>query len=62
MSNHRYRRALRALADLFECDLTNGTKGWRFEKGDRADVASRSPRKPEQQLIALERTLKEIFT
>ncbi|WP_170449281.1 hypothetical protein [Ruegeria arenilitoris] len=59
MSGHRYKRALRGLADRFGCTLVNGTKGWRFERGDRAVVASRAPRRPEQHLAALEQTLKE---
>lgn len=59
MSSHRYKRALRALARRFGCTLVTGTKSWKFEKGGRAVVASRSPRKPEQYLAALEQTLKE---
>lgn len=62
MKDHRYRRALRDLAKRFGCDLVASTRGYRFERGQRAVAASRQPRRPEQYVKALERTLRERFT
>ncbi|MCA0927100.1 hypothetical protein [Ruegeria profundi] len=54
MNDHRYKRALRDLAERFGCDLMASTRGYRFERGLRTVAASRKPRKRRQHLETLE--------